>query len=241
MLTGTAEMSTSTLTATLILIEISTATKPSKNYRRGDSLIKGVRVNGSTIRNTVRAFRIATKEPRRNLIGRARRSRCNQESSFVDELNKADKISDGEPQGIAPVSATVEQAKVWAAIREVGEAPFKASIAVVAQRGARASAEAPAGEALAAVGPGLGVAAREVEVEEDDGGSLRCRGVRFQVSGFRFRRMEQWNDGTMEEWNDGILQQRKDGMMEDWINRTFRHGIFQYSIIPLFQILEVDT
>ena len=88
MLTGTAEMSTSTLTATLILIEISTATKPSNNYRKGDSLIKGVRANGSTIRNTGRAFRIATKGRRRNLIGRARRTRFNPESSFVDELNR---------------------------------------------------------------------------------------------------------------------------------------------------------
>ena len=53
------------------------------------------------------------------------------------------------------------------AAREAAPAPLKASIAVVAQRVAPATAAAPAGEALAAAGEGpAGAAAREVEAAE---------------------------------------------------------------------------
>src|SRR5688500_13879358 len=169
----------STSTATLLLITISTETKPSRSSRKGDSLIKTDRESGSTIRRTARAFRIAIKGRRRNLTGRVRRTLSNPESSIVDELNRADRISEAEPQPIAPVSPTVaararaeepaivpEQAS--GLIRELAAARSRASIAVVARRAARASAEPPAGEAIAAAGQGLGAAAREVEAAEDD-------------------------------------------------------------------------
>lgn len=58
-------------------------------------------------------------------------------------------------------------------LRELAGALSRVSIAVVARRAARASAEPPAGKALAAVGEGLGAAAREAEAAEDaEGRSL---------------------------------------------------------------------
>jgi hypothetical protein len=89
------------------------------------------------------------------------------------------------------------------AAAEAGPAPLKASIAVVAQRVAPASAEAPAGEALAAAGEGpAGAAAREVEAAEveaaeDDEDRL----VPLSAVSFRVGKMEHWNDGT---WKDEL-------------------------------------
>ena len=84
---------------------------------------------------------------------------------------------------------------------EAGPAPLKASIAVVAQRVAPASAEAPAGEALAAAEEGpAGAAAREVEAAEaaeDDEDRL----VPLSAVSFRVGKMEHWNDGT---WKDEL-------------------------------------
>jgi hypothetical protein len=72
---------------------------------------------------------------------------------------------------------------------------LKASIVAVAQRAARASEAAPAGQALAAVGEGLGGAAAavpEVAAAEDDEDRLfPWPAVRFRV-------------GKMEHWNDRI-------------------------------------
>lgn len=58
-------------------------------------------------------------------------------------------------------------AQASSVLRELAAALSRASIAAAALRAARASAEAPAGEALAAVElPGLAVAAREVEAAD---------------------------------------------------------------------------
>jgi hypothetical protein len=182
----------STSTATLLLIIISTETKPSRSSRKGDSSIKTDRESGSTMRNIAKAFRIAIKGRRRNSTGRARRTLSNPESNIADELNRADRISEAEPQPIAPVSPTVParvravSAVVWVAedpaivraqarfvVRELAGALSRVSIAVVARRAARASAEPPAGKALAAVGEGLGAAVQEAEAAEDaEGRSL---------------------------------------------------------------------
>jgi hypothetical protein len=75
-----------------------------------------------------------------------------------------------EPE-IAPESRTAEAVRA-AAVRAIGVAPFKASIAGAARRAAPAHAAVPAEAAPAAVAPG-------VEVEAGAGGKL--------VSGFRVR------------------------------------------------------
>jgi hypothetical protein len=77
---------------------------------------------------------------------------------------------------------------------EAGPAPLKASIVAVAQRAARASEAAPAGQALAAVGEGLGAGAAVPEVaaaEDDEDRLFPWPAVRFRV-------------GKMEHWNDRI-------------------------------------
>ena len=88
---------------------------------------------------------------------------------------------------------------VSAVLREVGVAPFKASIAAVTQPAARASAAARAGEVSAAAGepPEAGAVAQEVVVavvrgaagvvEEEDGADKQVSGVRFCI------RVNRWN------------------------------------------------
>lgn len=194
-------MSTSTSTATLISIEISTANKPSKTYRRGGSSIKRVRANGSTIRNTARVFRIETRGLRRNSTEPAPTMRSNHGNNFVDGPNKEDKISLREVPAIeggwagkvalaiaevrsvtaaAPVNLgavvaldqRIVEERVSLGAAEVAAALSRASIVAAARRVAPASVEAQAWEA--AVEPrGLGVAAREVEGEEDDEDSVK--------------------------------------------------------------------
>ena len=75
---------------------------------------------------------------------------------------------------------------------EAGPAPLKASIAVVAQRVAPASAAAPAGEALAAVGQGRRGRRRERWRRRR---TTKIDWFRGRLSGFG---LEKWNTGTME-------------------------------------------
>ena len=81
---------------------------------------------------------------------------------------------------IAPEPRTAEAARAArAAVRAIGVAPFKASIAVAARRAAPAHAAVPAEEAPAVVSPGAVEVAVHVAVavEAGAGGKL--------VSGFR--------------------------------------------------------
>ena len=103
--TGAGGTSISTSIETPTLIEISTATKPSRNYRNGDSSIKRVRGSGSTTLNTAKAFPIATKERRKSLTARAPTMQLGHANNFVDGLNKGDKISAAVASAIAAVLA----------------------------------------------------------------------------------------------------------------------------------------
>lgn len=96
-------------------------------------------------------------------------------------------------------------------VRELAGALSRVSIAVVARRAARASAEPPAGKALAAVGEGLGAAAREAEVAEDAEG----RSLPLWLSGWGGE-TEHWNDETMKDVIDklsGVLVRPKEAAM----------------------------
>jgi hypothetical protein len=63
----------------------------------------------------------------------------------------------------AVAERVIVEVEANSAVGEVAAVPFKASIAVAVQRAARASAAAPAGEALEAVGlPGVEVVVQEV-------------------------------------------------------------------------------
>lgn len=123
----------------------------------------------------------------------------------MDELNRA-----AEPQPIAPVSPTVP-AKVRAeepvivpaqaspVVRELAAALSRASIAVVAQPIAPASAATPAGQALAVVEVREAQAAvhEAGEAAEDDEDKLSpLPAVRFWLD------MEHWNDETLEGTNN---------------------------------------
>jgi hypothetical protein len=89
--TGAGEMSMSTSTATLRLITISTETKPSRSYRKGDSLIKKDRESGSIIRSTAKEFPIGTREQRKNSIEQVAPTRSSHGRSFADGRSREDK------------------------------------------------------------------------------------------------------------------------------------------------------
>jgi hypothetical protein len=94
--------------------------------------------------------------------------RAVKEELAIAEVPVALAIVEGRVIEVARVKSPAVAGPVEAAA-EAGPAPLKASTAVVAQRVAPASVEAPAGEALAAGGEGpVGAAAREVEAAEDD-------------------------------------------------------------------------
>jgi hypothetical protein len=122
--------------------------------------------------------------------------RAVKEELAIAEVPVALAIVEGRVIEVARVKSPAVAGPVEAAA-EVGPAPLKASIAVVAQRVAPASAEAPAGEALAAAGEGpAGAAAREVEaaeVEAAEDDEDRLVVVGCQLSG--------WKNGTLERWN----------------------------------------
>jgi hypothetical protein len=122
--------------------------------------------------------------------------RAVKEELAIAEVPVALAIVEGRVIEVARVKSPAVAGPVEAAA-EAGPAPLKASIAVVAQRVAPASAAAPAGEALAAGEGPAGAAAREVEVaeveaaEDDEDRLFPWPAVRFRV-------------GKMEHWNDRI-------------------------------------
>ena len=89
---GTVEMSTSTSIETPTSIQISTETKPNKNCRNEDKVIKGVRESGSITRSTAKACPIETRELRKSLTGLAVTRRFSHENSFADEPTRVGKI-----------------------------------------------------------------------------------------------------------------------------------------------------
>ena len=122
--------------------------------------------------------------------------RAVKEELAIAEVPVALAIVEGRVIEVARVKSPAVAGPVEAAA-EAGPAPLKASTAVVAQRVAPASAEAPAGEALAAAGEGpVGAAAREVEAEDDEDRLCPWPAVSFRVG-----KMEHWNDGT---WKDEL-------------------------------------
>jgi hypothetical protein len=86
------ERSTSTSIETPTSIQISTETKPNKNCRNEDKVIKGVRESGSITRSTAKACPIETRELRKNLTGRALTPRSSRGNSFADEPTRDGKI-----------------------------------------------------------------------------------------------------------------------------------------------------
>ena len=79
------------------------------------------------------------------------------------------------------VAAQANSAAAGPALR-IAAAPFKASIVAGARRAARASAVAPAAEALAAVEPPGAAVVQEVVVAEDGVGRSWVLGVRFRAN-----------------------------------------------------------
>jgi hypothetical protein len=77
------------------------------------------------------------------------------------------------------------------AVREVAEAPFKVSVAVVAPRAAPARVAAPAGEVGEVEAAGVAVVVEEVEVVVVEDGADK---------------MKIWKDGMMEQWKTGTVE-----------------------------------
>jgi hypothetical protein len=76
-----------------ILIEISTETKPSRSYRKGDSSIKKDRESGSIIRRIAKELLIETREPRKNSTEQAPATRSSHGRNFADGRSRGDKTS----------------------------------------------------------------------------------------------------------------------------------------------------
>jgi len=85
-------MLTSMSTEIRTLIETSTETRPSRSYRKGDSLIKKDRENGSIIRSTAKAFLTGTREQQKNLVEQVATTRSSHETSFADGRNRVDRM-----------------------------------------------------------------------------------------------------------------------------------------------------
>jgi len=192
-LTGMEATSTSMSIATLILITISTATKPNRNYRKEDSLIKKDRESGSIIRSTAREFLIGTREQQKNSTEQVPVTRSSHGRSFADGRSRGDKTLPEAESETAEALATKEElaiVEVWEIavvlatvegqvieVARVNSVATAGSVEAVPETGAaplRASIavgvprEAPA--SAAARVEGVLVVADPVEVVEDEGG-----------------------------------------------------------------------
>ena len=94
----------STSTATLLLITISTETKPSRSFRKEDRLIKTDRESGSIVRKTAKAFPTGTRERQKNTTEQVATTRSNHGRSFADGRTRADKILPATEAEIAEAS-----------------------------------------------------------------------------------------------------------------------------------------
>src|SRR6266576_2154249 len=185
-------MSIGTPTLTTISIE----TKPSRKCRRGDRSTKRVRVNGSIVRSTAKACRIAIRGRRKNSIARAAMTRSSRGNLFAAERKPADRISAvatdrrqrivvEQARSAAELEVAAAQANSAVVVEQIeaalvaAAAPFKGSEAAEARQRARASAVARAGRAVARAGRAVAedraAAGAAVEVAGSDALANRVR------------------------------------------------------------------